>query len=200
MAYPGSYEIPLRTMYTLNSNPTARLSSQRGVPHPSKHAHNALARSASLTDDGQHTDEGASTEAAQFKANLMSQVARLPSQPFTLPPSFTTSFIRRCFAPEIEEVDFPQALTALDYLKDIETRRRGEVLSALKRLGIDKQTASDRDELGKTYPGVLSWITTLEEKEKKIEALYSQIYIGLRRWVSSDAPMHFGLTNISCRF
>lgn len=195
LAYSGSYEIPLRTMYALNSNPTAQLSSGRGVGHTSGCSNNAKATSASPVTDGKQRGEAGSAEAARFKANLMSQVAQLPSQPCSLPPSFTTSFIRRCFTPEIEHVDFLQALTALDYLKDIETRRRKEVLSALKRLGIDRQTASERTELGKTYPGVLSWVTSLEEKEKKVEVLYSQIYIGLRRWVSSTKPLQCRLAN-----
>lgn len=196
MAYPGTYEIPLRTMYTLNSNPRAQPSSHRGAFHPSEPGYNALATPQSPTHDNSQRDEGASAEAARFKANLMSQVAQLPTQPCSLPPSFTTSFIRRCFPPELEQVDFPQALTALDYLKDIETRRRSEVLSSLKRLGIDKQNASERGELGKTYPGVLAWISSLEEKEKKIEALYSQVYVGLRRWVSDDDQIHAMRTSL----
>jgi hypothetical protein len=90
--------------------------------------------------------------------------------------------VRRCFPPELEEVDFPQALTALDYLKDLESRRRKEVLAALKRLGITGDEA-EKSDLAKRYPGVLSWLNSLENKEKKVIALYTQVYLGLRRWV-----------------
>ncbi|KAK2763699.1 hypothetical protein FQN54_009315 [Arachnomyces sp. PD_36] len=175
MAYPGTYDIPLRTMYALNSNPKAQLSTDTADARRAQKG-NALSKGASPAQDN-------ADDAAQFKANLMSQVAQLPSQPGSLPISFTTSFVRRCFPLDVEDVDFPQALTALDYLKDIENRRRKDVFAALKRLGIDKQKASDRDELAKTFPGVMTWILALEEKEKTLEALYAQVYVGVRRWL-----------------
>lgn len=131
-----------------------------------------------------HQQLAAQAATAQFKANLMSHISQLPSQPCSLPPSFVTSFVRRCFPPELDQIDFPQALTALDYLKDLETRRRKEVIAALKRLGVDRDNLHERDQLGKKYPGVLSWVTSIEDKERKVEALYTQVYIGLRRWVS----------------
>jgi hypothetical protein len=98
-----------------------------------------------------------------------------------------TSFLRRCFSPNLDEVDFPQALTGLDYLKDLETRRRKEVFAALKRLGIDREDICGKDEFGKKYPGVLRWLESIEQNERKVEALYTQVYIGLRRWVSCNA-------------
>ena len=190
LAYPGSYEIPLRTMYTLNSNPAAQA---RPLSPTSPYFNstagrepvgNAFPSSASTTSPqagGQHLGKGADA-AAQLKAHLMSRIAQLPSQPCSLPASFVTSFVRRCFPPELEEVDFSQALTALDYLKDLESRRRKEVLAALKRLGITGDEA-EKSDLAKRYPGVLSWLNSLENKEKKVIALYTQVYLGLRRWV-----------------
>jgi len=114
----------------------------------------------------------------------MAQMSQLPNQPTSLPPSFIISFVRRCFSPELVLVDFPQALTGLDYLKDLETRRRREVASALHRLDIDRTTL-DRDAglLSERYPGVLQWVKAIEEKERKVEALYTQLYVGLRRWI-----------------
>lgn len=97
-----------------------------------------------------------------------------------------TSFLRRCFSPNIDEVDFPQALTGLDYLKDLETRRRKEVFAALKRLGLDRDDLCSKDELAKKYPGVLRWLESIEQNERKVEALYTQVYIGLRRWVGCN--------------
>jgi hypothetical protein len=91
--------------------------------------------------------------------------------------------VHRCFSNELDRVDFPQALTALDYLKDLEVRRRREVVAALDKLGIDRSDIAHRDNLAKKYPGVLSWVLATEEKERKVEALYTQVYIGLRRWI-----------------
>lgn len=78
-------------------------------------------------------------------------------------------------------MDFPQALTGLDYLKDLETRRRRECASAMSRLGIDRD-ALERD--GTTLsPRCLRWVKAAEEKERKVDQLYTQIYVGLRRWI-----------------
>jgi len=71
----------------------------------------------------------------------------------------------------------------MDYLKDLEVRRRGEVVAALDRLGVKRNDIGQKSVLGKKYPGVLRWVLDIEEKERRIEALYSQVYIGLRRWV-----------------
>lgn len=193
LTYPGSYEIPLRTMYALNCTSTAQPLTP-ATPYPdSAFAREKVQKTSPPTsptlpqNDKRHMNN-ISDPAAQFKAQLVSQIARLPSQPCSLPPSFVTSFLRRCFAPQLEEVDFPQALTGLDYLKDLEMRRRKEVVSALKRLGVNRDDLREREELGKKYPGVRRWIDSIERDEKEVEALYTQVYIGLRRWVSNDMP------------
>ncbi|KAL2014158.1 hypothetical protein VTN00DRAFT_1683 [Thermoascus crustaceus] len=187
LTYPGSYEIPLRTMYALNCTSTAQPLTP-ATPYPeSAFAREGGQRTSPPTsptfphNDKRHMNN-ISDPAAQFKAQLVSQIARLPSQPCSLPPSFVTSFLRRCFAPQLEEVDFPQALTGLDYLKDLEMRRRKEVVAALKRLGVNRDDLREREELGKKYPGVRRWINSIERDEKEVEALYTQVYIGLRRW------------------
>ena len=74
-------------------------------------------------------------------------------------------------------------MTALDYLKDLEVRRRREVVAALDKLGIERDDIGHRDKLAKKYPGVVRWVVGTEEKERKVEALYTQIYVGLRRWI-----------------
>ncbi|MBE7180637.1 MAG: hypothetical protein INR71_05400 [Terriglobus roseus] len=80
-------------------------------------------------------------------------------------------------------VDFPQALTGLDYLKDLETRRRREVSGAMARLGVNR-TALESDSLAlEEFPSVRPWLKTIEAKEHKIDALYTQLYVGLRRWI-----------------
>ena len=71
----------------------------------------------------------------------------------------------------------------MDYLKDLEVRRRREVVAALDRLGVERDDIGQKEVLGKKYPGVLRWVLGIEEKERRIEALYSQVYVGLRQWV-----------------
>jgi hypothetical protein len=181
LAYPGTYEIPLRTMYTLNSTTQSQPPSPT-LPVPPQTPGNAFLRPQNSASDEQQNMSTA-TAAAQLRANLMSHIAQLPSQPSSLPPSFVTSFVRKCFPKDLDQVDFPQALTAMDYLKDLEIRRRREVVAALDRLGVERGDIGQKEVLGKKYPGVLRWVLAVEEKERIIEALYSQVYIGLRRWV-----------------
>ena len=174
LTYPGSYEIPLRTMYTLNCAPRAQPLMRNGTPSSS------AASSPALSQGGWQD----STATQSFTENLMAQISQLPSQPTSLPPSFITSFVRRCFTSELVCVDFPQALTGLDYLKDLETRRRRDVAGAMGRLDINRATLeSDVMSLGDRYPGVLQWVKSIEDKEHKIEALYTQLYVALRRWI-----------------
>jgi hypothetical protein len=188
LAYPGTYEIPLRTMYTLNSTTQSQPPSPTlpalppPPPPPPPTPGNAFLRPQNPAVD-EHQNMSTATAAAQLRANLMSHVAQLPAQPSSLPPSFVTSFVRRCFAKDLDQVDFPQALTAMDYLKDLEVRRRREVVAALDRLGVERDDIGQKEVLGKKYPGVLRWVLAVEEKERTIEALYSQVYIGMRRWV-----------------
>jgi hypothetical protein len=183
LAYPGSYEIPLRTMYTLNVNTQTQQQQNPASPSPSPTTSVPGNAFPNQRKEEQHNLTTA-TAAAQLRANLMSHISQLPSQPCSLPPSFVTSFVRRCFPLDLDQVDFPQALTALDYLKDLEIRRRREVVAALDRLGVDRADLGERHVLGRKYPGVLRWVVNIEDKERKVEALYTQVFLGLRRWVS----------------
>jgi hypothetical protein len=184
LAYPGSYEIPLRTMYTLNSTTQAQQQQNQTTPSPTSPTSVPGNAFPAHRREEQHNLTTA-TAAAQLRANLMSHISQLPSQPCSLPPSFVTSFVRRCFPHELDQVDFPQALTALDYLKDLEVRRRREVVAALDRLGVDRADLGERAVLGRKYPGVLRWVISIEDKERKVEALYTQVFLGLRRWVGN---------------
>lgn len=185
LRYPGTYEIPLRTMYALNSNPTR--SATPGSRPPGTAFSNRSSGSSNLSvSSAQNNKDTPVDAAAELRAQLSQQISRLPSQPCSLPPSFITSFLRRCFALLLEEVDFPQALTALDYLKDLDSRRRKEVSATLCRLGIESDDPHGQAELVKKWPGVMSWIKSMNVRIRKAEALYSQIYIDLRRWVSQS--------------
>jgi hypothetical protein len=181
LAYPGSYEIPLRTMYTLNSTTQSQPSSPTSSVFSQTPGNAPESPQQPSADEQQNMTTA--TAAAQLRANLMSHIAQLPSLPSSLPPSFVISFVRRCFPKDLDQVDFPQALTAMDYLKDLEVRRRREVVAALDRLGVERGDIGQKEVLGKKYPGVLRWVLGIEEMERRIEALYSQVYVGLRQWV-----------------
>ena len=121
-----------------------------------------------------------------LQASMKTQMSSIQSQPQSLPPSFITSFVRRCFTEDLCLVDFTQALTAMDYLKILDDRRKRELSAALRRLNVDATSLEqDRHVLNSTYPGILDWVSSMEDKSRKIEALYTQVYIGLRRWVST---------------
>lgn len=190
LAYPGTYEIPLRTMYALNSTPHAqqysRQSVRQGTPSLSSGSSPESSPASSNFPVDQQPQPGAQSTTEHFKSCLLTHISQLPSQPFSLPPAFITSFVRRCFTADLCEVDFTQALTALDYLKDLETRRKREFASVLQRLDLDKLVLDrDGDELKKKNPALAEWVTGMQDRERKVEALYTQVYLGLRRWVSS---------------
>ena len=80
-------------------------------------------------------------------------------------------------------VDFTQALTALDYLGNLDNTRRKELSRALQRLGLDKSVLEERSGEVSTNPRVSEWVKDMQDKERKVEAYYTQVYIGLRQWV-----------------
>lgn len=190
LAYPGTYEIPLRTMYTLNSTPSTKQYPQQslrpGTPSLSSTASSpeSSPQSPDFPPDQAHQNIAAVSATEHFKSCLMTHISQLPSQPFSLPPSFITSFVRRCFTADLCLVDFTQALTAMDYLKDLENRRKRELVQALQRLGLDKTMVEQTSEDVCKDSNISDWVGSMQDKERKIDALYTQVYIGLRRWVS----------------
>lgn len=178
LTYNAGYELPLRTMYTLNSAPRAQpLPPRRGTPTSSS----SSSPTSPVVSNAWHD----SSTTNVFNENLMAQMSHLPTQPTSLPPSFITSFLGRCFPPDLVCVDFPQALTGLDYLKDLETRRQRELIYSLGRLQIDPAILENEVELRQQYPGVARWKRSIKDREHIIESQYTGLYIGLRRWVSS---------------
>jgi|TARA_R110002003_G_scaffold104_44_gene8595 hypothetical protein len=181
LQYPGSYEIPLRTMYTLNcvprSQPPPKDLSRAQTPNGSS------ANASPIT--GQMAWTGTETATMSFTSQLMTHLNSLPTQPSSLPPTFIVNFVNRCFHPSLRLVDFPQALTALDYLRDLENRRRKEMIAAFERVHIHADTYdSDMESMAERFPGIALWVRNVEGKNKKAESCYAQLWIGLRRWVS----------------
>jgi len=181
---PGSYDIPLRTMYTLNCSPRAQPFARSATP--SSGSSSPVSSNFPAPDSQQL--------AIRFTHTLLQQIHQLPTQPASLPPSFVTSFVRRCFTSQLEFVDFPQALTALDYLKDLEMRRRREFGYLVDKLNMDNNS------LQPTYltqrwcerdSRIAQWVPTALTKDRRIDALYTQCYIGLRRWVSNRTCLIF---------
>ena len=111
------------------------------------------------------------TSPADFKLLLLEHISNLPSQPCTLPPSFLCTFIRKCFPRDLENVQFDQALTALDYIRDLEIRRSKELEKAARARG-----EGDRR------------IVNLRIKSIRTEQFYARAIAGIRRWVSLLAP------------
>jgi len=125
-----------------------------------------------------------------------------------LPPSFIIDFVVRSLMVEYNEVDFAQALTAIDYLRDLELTRRKDLRDAAKRLCITKynwrDVLTDNREaryvyfflmLSSTYSVLLKmssklitiscrkWVQKVESEESATEQWYANIFIGLRIWV-----------------
>lgn len=189
LSYPNTYEIPLRTMYTLNCAPRA----QPPSTHPSRAPSPTSSSNSPTSPQFSH---GYQSSTAQFTTALMGQLSQLPSQPSSLPPSFVTTFVNRCFPVELEFVDFPQSLTALDYLKDLETRRRKEIAHSFQTLNLDQTNLSEDklQDLRQRNPAVAEWVESLEAKLRKVESAYGSIYISLRRWVCTRLCSNHGVS------
>jgi len=106
-------------------------------------------------------------------------------------------FVRKCcldqiFLPTFEEVAFPQALTGIDYLQDLEYTRRTSFRNAARRLGIREDNW--RYVLG-SDPGALSWIEDIQRDEPLIEDYYAKTFVNLRIWVCVITLLGSGNTN-----
>ncbi|PGG95299.1 hypothetical protein AJ79_10136 [Helicocarpus griseus UAMH5409] len=187
---PESFEIPLRTMYALNSTAGAHppfsplpQTPAAGSSFSRAYEGNAFppSRYPANKEDKNSAFNNVNNTAALFKMHLMSQISQLPTQPCSLPPNFITSFVRRCFPENLAFVDFPQALTALDYLRDLEQRRVKDIKAALEKLGV-VDDSFDKEDLVKRYPGVAAWIDSIREKDTYAAALYSRVYLLSRYW------------------
>lgn len=97
---------------------------------------------------------------------LMEHMTNLSTQPCTLPPIFLTTFVQKTFPQDFESADFDQALTALDYLRDLEIRRKKELEKAIRARG-----EHDRK------------VVTLKARAAKLDLHYAKALVGIRRWV-----------------
>ncbi|KAF1979630.1 hypothetical protein BU23DRAFT_101917 [Bimuria novae-zelandiae CBS 107.79] len=179
LQYPGSYEIPLRTMYTLNCTPRAQ-----PLPKELSRAPSPTTSVSTSSTSGQMAWNDAETASMNFTSQLMSHINSMPQQPSSLPPTFIVSFVGRVFHPSLSLVDFPQALTALDYLRDLDNRWHKEMRAAFARVHIRPETVDqDIESMSERYPGIALWAKNLEGKSRKADLSYAKLWLGLRRWI-----------------
>ena len=97
------------------------------------------------------------------------------------------SYVRKCFCEALCDVDFYQALRAIEYLAVHDSHRKRAVRGALRRLDVDVDDQASmntqKDKLRNSCRGAHERVRSIEDKSRKAEALYTQVYIGLRRWV-----------------
>jgi hypothetical protein len=207
LRYADSYEISLRAAYELNSHPTKNSAAMGSSPFAGSRSPSIFSRNSSYSKKSKSTrssgssyDTGSYDTNAEFRACLTRTVSELPSQPCSLPPSFIISFVRRCFCLELSHVDFNQALTALDYLKDLQNRWKKEIDAAFRRLNVTSQDAKDpqNSELARRYPGVMEWYNDISRKARMIDFMYTQIYVGLRRWILVNQMMLAPFNKANC--
>ncbi|CAI7579896.1 unnamed protein product [Penicillium glandicola] len=191
LRYADNYEISLRAAYELNCHPSTATMGTGFLPRsPSIFSRNSIwsknSRNSKSSFDAPSYDTN-----AEFRACLTKTVSELPSQPCSLPPSFIISFVRRCFCLDLSDVDFAQALTALDYIRDLQGRWKKEIDAAFNRLNITAKDASDpqHSELARKFPNVLTWYKDISHKARLIDFMYTQVYVGLRRWVLVNQMM-----------
>jgi hypothetical protein len=103
-----------------------------------------------------------------------------------LPILVILNTVRRVFPQKYENVDFGHALTALDYLRDLEFTRRDKLRHATDRLNISlrswKSVLADN-------PDALRWIELVQKYELIIEEGYANIFIDIRIWVSQERSL-----------
>ncbi len=102
---------------------------------------------------------------------------------YGLPVVVILNTVKRILQKDYNKVEFSNALTALDYLRDLELTRRAKLRTAAERLDITLQTW--RAVLADN-PDALKWIELIQKYELVIEEGYAKIFIDLRLWVSSD--------------
>ena len=175
LSYPGTFELPYLTMTAVPPNATSERTPDNWLSKED--------RKRQQLEDVPPVTTPLQSATADFITCLSRSIGHSPSQPCSLPPSFTSSFLRRCFPSELSLVDFPHALIGLEYLDDINTRRRRDVSNAKKRLGIDPKVGVNSLPMDGS-PGLEAWLREVNNIERKAEALYTQLYVALRRWVS----------------
>ncbi|EDN95222.1 hypothetical protein SS1G_11098 [Sclerotinia sclerotiorum 1980 UF-70] len=97
-----------------------------------------------------------------------------------LPPDFIRKWcLDKVFTKVEEQVDFSQALTGIDYLQDLECRRREALREVALRLKIDKHNWR---KVLSADPDAKKWVEDIQAQETIIEGFYATCFIDLRIW------------------
>ncbi|KAK7513060.1 uncharacterized protein IWZ02DRAFT_492794 [Phyllosticta citriasiana] len=150
----GGKDLPLRTMFILNC-------ASRGQP---------------LAKVPENGSEG------QFQSVLQTEISQLPLQRTSLPYSFVKKFVKETFgSKDVNAVNFSQALTALDYLKDIEMRRTKSIKDMWSRIDLD--TWESIEEKVSRDEAVIKIFNDVNRLEKAADEMYAWLYVHLRQWI-----------------
>ncbi|KAJ5703476.1 hypothetical protein N7493_011865 [Penicillium malachiteum] len=199
LRFPTTYEIPMAVMFKINSHPNEPTLYQdfahipRYVPPTETVVETIARRNAGIkraSSDSKSTidpDLGAD----DFRTYMIYSISHLPSQPCTILPSLLVSYIRRTFVSDVEKIDFPHAMYAIDYLRDLDLRYKKEFHKALQTLHITREDVVDpiTSSLSRRFPGNMAWVEKMYLVSRDLESLYTQLYLGLRRWTMVNAIM-----------
>ncbi|KAE8446785.1 hypothetical protein EG329_011690 [Mollisiaceae sp. DMI_Dod_QoI] len=97
-----------------------------------------------------------------------------------LPYEFIRDFCHKEFPTEYERANFNHALTALDYLRDLEFSRRAQLRAAGRRWGITEHNWKGAFTSNKNS---YAWYLRMQHEEKEIQKWFANIYVGLRIWI-----------------
>ncbi|CZT00178.1 uncharacterized protein RCO7_08399 [Rhynchosporium graminicola] len=107
-----------------------------------------------------------------------------PQNRKALPAHFVRKYcLDRVFVSDFKDVNFDHALTALDYLRDLEYTRRTALRQAALGLGINEHTW--RRVLWGNVPA-LKWVEETQGNELRIELMYSDLFLDLRIWTMTS--------------
>ncbi|KAA8566188.1 hypothetical protein EYC84_008790 [Monilinia fructicola] len=97
-----------------------------------------------------------------------------------LPPEFIRKWcLDKVFTKVEELVDFSQALTGIDYLQDLECRRREALREVALRLKIEK---NNWRKVLSSDPDAKKWVEDIQAQETIIEGFYATCFVDLRIW------------------
>ncbi|TGO43202.1 hypothetical protein BHYA_0002g00060 [Botrytis hyacinthi] len=97
-----------------------------------------------------------------------------------LPPDFIRKWcLDRVFTKDEDQADFDQALTGIDYLQDLECRRREALREVALRLKIDKHNWR---RVLSADPDAKKWVEDIQAQETIIEGFYATCFVDLRIW------------------
>ncbi|KAH7369628.1 hypothetical protein BKA65DRAFT_355083, partial [Rhexocercosporidium sp. MPI-PUGE-AT-0058] len=102
------------------------------------------------------------------------------NRPMGLPAHFIRTYcLDQVFVQDFEDVNFGHALTALDYLRDLEFTRRSALRKAALNLEINEHNW--RRVLA-ANPSTLKWVEQTQGDELRTETMYANLFLDLRIW------------------